>query len=235
PTPVMNSILGILSQNLAGAPMGQIAQAIGASEAQTQKAVGAALPALLAGLDRNTNTNGGAQALAGALERDHDGSLLDHLGGFLQHAGASQGGGMAGALGGLLGGGGGLGGVLGGLLGGKAANGGGILDHVLGGQRGHVEQGVAQASGLNPSQVSKLLPLLAPIVMAAIGKYMRQRNLDSAGLSGALGKEAAHARQAAPEGVLGHLSGFLDADGDGNVQEDLLRAGQSALGKLFGR
>jgi hypothetical protein len=232
----MNSILGILSHNLAGAPMGQIAQAIGADEAQTRKAVSAALPALLAGLDRNTNTNGGAQALAGALERDHDGSLLDNLGGFLSHmtggqAAPASSGGVAGALGGLLGGGGGggLGGLLGGLLGGKAADGGGILGHILGGQRGTVEQGVAQASGLNAGQVAKLLPILAPIVMAAIGKHMRQRNLDSAGLSGALGQEATRARHAAPGGLLGGLAGFLDSDGDGHVNA------QDALGRLFGR
>lgn len=234
---VMNSILGILSQNLAGAPMGQLAQAIGADEAQTQRAVGAALPALLAGLDRNTNTNGGAQALAGALERDHDGSLLDQLGGFLTQAGGQRqaGGGLGGLLGGG-GGGGGLGGMLGGLLGGKATDGGGILGHVLGGQRGQVEQGVSQASGLNMGQVAKLLPILAPIVMAAIGKHMRQRKLDSAGLSGALGQEATRARHAAPDGLLGHLTGFLDADGDGNVKDDLMkRAGQAALGRLFGR
>ena len=243
----MNSILGLLAQNLDGAPMGQIAQAIGADEQQTRTAIGAALPALLAGLNRNTNTNDGAQALAGALTRDHDGSLLDNLGGFLSQMSGSQaaaapaapaGGGMADMLGGLLGGAGGgaLGGLLGGLLGGKATDGGGILGHVLGGQRQDVEQGVAQASGLNASQVAKLLPILAPIVMAAIGKYMRGRNLDSAGLSGALGQEAAVARQAAPPSARGPLGGFLDADGDGGIQDDLLaRAGQSILGKLFGR
>ncbi len=238
----MNSILGLLAQNLDGAPMSKIAQAIGADEQQTRTAVGAALPALLAGLNRNTNTNDGAQALAGALARDHDGSLLDNLGGFLSQMTGSQtaaapaqtGDGMADMLGGLLGGAGGggaLGGLLGGLLGGKATDGGGILGHVLGGQRQEVEQGVAQASGLNASQIAKLLPILAPIVMAAIGKYMRQRNLDSAGLSGALGQEAAVARQAAPAGALGGLAGFLDADGDGSIQDDLL----AHAGKLFGR
>ena len=248
----MSTILDVLAQSLNGAPMGQIARAIGADEAQTRRAVGAALPALLTGLDRNTNTPQGAQALAGAVQRDHDGSLLDNLGGFLSQMGGGAaapasggtadgglaGGGLAGALGGLLGGGGGgvLGGLLGGLLGGKATDGGGILGHILGGQQPQVEQGVAQASGLDAGQVARLLPILAPIVMAAIGKYMSSRNASPADLSGALAQEATVARTAAPSGTIGALTGFLDADGDGDIADDLLaRAGQAGLGKLFGR
>ena len=203
----MNSILDLLADNIGGDNIGQIAGAIGADPRQTQTAVAAALPAILTALNRQTNTTAGAQGLASALDRDHDGSLLDHLGGFL-----------------------------GGQVSGKAADGGGILGHILGGQRPTVEQGVAQASGLNMGQVAKLLPILAPIVMAALGKRKRQSGLDEAGLSGILAEDATRARQAAPSGVIGALSGFLDRDGDGSIQDDLMaQAGQAVLGKLFGR
>ncbi|WP_420456819.1 DUF937 domain-containing protein [Rubrivirga sp.] len=203
----MNTILDLLADRIGGDNVGQIASAIGADRGQTQTAVAAALPAILTALNRQTNTTAGAQGLARALERDHDGSLLDHLGGFL-----------------------------GGQVQGKAADGGGILGHVLGGQRQTVEQGVAQASGLDMAQVARLLPILAPIVMAALGKRKRQAGLDEAGLSGILGEDATRARQAAPSGVIGALSGFLDRDGDGSIQDDLLaKAGQAALGTLFGR
>ena len=113
----MNGILDLLADNIGGAQMGQLASAIGADQSQTQTAVAAALPAILAAMNRNTNTTQGAQSLASALERDHDGSLLDNLGGFL-----------------------------GGQMTGKAADGGGILGHILGGQRPQLEQGVAKAS-----------------------------------------------------------------------------------------
>ena len=203
----MNGILDLLAQNLTGNQTDQIAQRIGADPRTTQQAIGAALPAILAAMNRNTNSSQGAGALAAALDRDHDGSLLDNLGGFL-----------------------------GGQLGGKQADGGGILGHILGGQRQTVEQGVAKASGLDMGSVAKLLPILAPIVMAALGRQKRARGLDPTGLSGLLGQEATRARQQAPSGLLGALSGFLDADGDGSVQDDLMaRAGQAALGKLFGR
>ncbi|MGB3543166.1 DUF937 domain-containing protein [Rubrivirga sp.] len=203
----MNGILDLLADNIGGDNIGQIAGAIGADPRQTQSAVAAALPAMLTALNRNTNSNEGAMGLASALDRDHDGSLLDHLGGFL-----------------------------GGQLSGKQADGGGILGHVLGGDRGQVEQGVSKASGLNMSQVAKLLPILAPIVMAALGKRKREAGLDAGGLSGMLGQESQRARAAAPNDLLGHLSGFLDRDGDGSIQDDLLQqAGKAALGKLFGR
>lgn len=203
----MNGILDLLASNLGGSQMDQLARTIGADPRKTQAAVGAALPALLTALNRNTNSADGAQRLNRALEQDHDGSLLDNLGG-----------------------------LLGGGLGGKQVDGGGILGHVLGGQRRQVEEGVAQASGLDMGQVAKLLPLLAPIVMAALGRQKRQAGLDGAGLSGVLGQEAARARQAAPKGALGALSGFLDRDGDGSIQDDLAgQVGRAALGKLFGR
>ncbi len=204
----MAGILDLLAQNLGGSNMGQLANAIGADQGKTQTAVQAALPAILAGMNRNTNNSQGAQSLANALDRDHDGSLLDNLSGFLS---------------------GGMGGT-------KAADGAGILGHILGGQTNTVEQGVAKASGLDKAQVAKLMMTLAPIVMAALAKRKRQSNLDSTGLSGILGAESQAARQAAPDGILGHLSGFLDRDGDGNIQDDIMgHVGRAALGKLFGR
>lgn len=203
----MNGILDLLANNLSGPQIEQISKRIGADPQQTQTAIGAALPALLTGLNRNTNSTTGAQNLASVLDKDHDGSLLDNLGGFLS-----------------------------GQMSGRQVDGGGILGHVLGGQQQQVEQGVAKASGLDMSQIARLLPILAPIVMAALGRQKRQSGLDGGGLSGMLGQEATRARQAAPSGVLGALAGFLDKDGDGSIQDDIAgQVGKAALGKLFGR
>lgn len=203
----MTGILDQLAQNLGGAQMNQLAQAIGADERTTQRAVGAALPALLSAMRQNTASPAGAQQLFGALQQDHDGSLLDNLGA-----------------------------LLGGQAQGRAADGGGILGHILGQRRPELEQGVAQASGLDLSQVARLLPLLAPIVMAALGRAQRQTGAGPDVLSQMLGQEAQVARQAAPDGLLGHLSGFLDKDGDGDYKDDLMaQAGRAALGRLFGR
>lgn len=224
----MSGILDLLTDQLGNQSISGLSQKIGADAGSTQKAVAAALPVLIGGLARNANASPkGAASLANALDQDHDGSLLDNIGG-------------------LLGGGSGLGGLMdlaGGLLGGgnaKALNGDGILGHVLGQKRGAVEQGVAKASGLDISQIAKLLPLLAPLVMGALGKVKRQQNLDAEGLAGLLGEERSQIESKTPGMSGGSLASFLDFDGDGDVSDDVAKigtalAGSGLLGKLFGK
>jgi hypothetical protein len=94
-------MLEMLAQTLGGNTLGQISSQIGADEGSTAKAISAALPILLGAMDRNTDQPGGADALFNALNRDHDGSILDNIGGFL--GGAQSGSGDA-ILGHILGG-----------------------------------------------------------------------------------------------------------------------------------
>lgn len=90
-----------LQQVLSGNAVQQISQTVGTDEGTTNNVVQAALPLLMAALARNASNPEGAQALAGALERDHDGSILDNLMGFLGSGDTSPG---AGILGHVLGG-----------------------------------------------------------------------------------------------------------------------------------
>lgn len=227
----MASILNMLNQQLSDATVQQMSRQIGADPASTQKALATALPLLLGGLARNANQSPQqAQSLASALERDHDGSVLDGLAGLL--GGGSRGGSD---LGGLLS-------MAGGLLGGgsKATDGDGILGHVLGGKRRAVEQGVAKASGLDAAKVAQLMAMLAPIVMAALGKAKRQNNLDADGLTALLNRERSTVEEQTPGMQQGGLLGLLDMDGDGNVADDIAKIGGSiaasgVLGKLFGK
>jgi len=93
--------MSMLSQAMGGDNISQIARQIGADEGQTATAINQALPILLGALDRNTDQPGGADALFAALGRDHDGSILDDIGGLL--AGSQSGAGAA-ILGHVLGG-----------------------------------------------------------------------------------------------------------------------------------
>ena len=72
--------------------MQQIGRNLGTDQQQTGQATSAALTTLLGALSRNASDSNGASALNSALERDHDGSLLDNLGGFLQSADTTDGG-----------------------------------------------------------------------------------------------------------------------------------------------
>ncbi|MFC1660661.1 DUF937 domain-containing protein [Gemmatimonadota bacterium] len=112
-------------------------------------------------------------------------------------------------------------------------DGNGILRHMLGDRRSSVESGVSKASGLDPSMIAKLLPLLAPIVMGALGRQKREKKLDPTGLSKMLGAERQQIEAANPAaGMLGQL---LDQDGDGSVADDIAKLGGGFLGSLFKR
>lgn len=227
-------ILDSIRTGLDSGTLDALARQIGAGRPETERAVGAALPTLLGGLAHNANRSPeAARSLASALDRDHDPSLLEQLGGT---------GGAIGALGSLLGGasgGGGLEDLMGSLLGGgsagKATDGAGILRHVFGDRRPAIESGVGKASGLQSDQVAKLLSLLAPLVMSALAKTKRDRGLDAGGLADALGRERRQIEQRAPGLSSGGLGSLLDRDHDGDVSDDLAGMAGSLAKAFFGR
>jgi hypothetical protein len=55
----------------------QIAGKLGVPPEKANSAIAAGVPAILAGLAKNTEKPGGAAALSNALDKDHDGSVLD--------------------------------------------------------------------------------------------------------------------------------------------------------------
>lgn len=81
----MAGLMDLLGSVLNENTVKQMAGQLGAPEDKVQNAIGIALPALLQGLNRNASNPQGAEALANALQRDHNGSLLDNLGGFLNN------------------------------------------------------------------------------------------------------------------------------------------------------
>jgi hypothetical protein len=81
----------LLGQSLGGDAIGSLSQAIGADQNTTASAVQAALPMLLSGLATNSTSPGGAESLLGALNRDHDGSVLDNVTGYLSSGDTSPG------------------------------------------------------------------------------------------------------------------------------------------------
>lgn len=91
----MSGLMDLLSQTFGLDTTAQIGRAVGAEPAGTSSAIATALPALVAALGRNAGQPAGATALHGALTKDHDGSILQNLAGFLGNA---QGGPGAGIL-----------------------------------------------------------------------------------------------------------------------------------------
>jgi hypothetical protein len=168
----------------------QMAGQLGASDTQVQGAIGMALPALLQGLQRNAADPQGAESLANALQRDHDGGILDDLMGFWGHA--------------------------------QPGPGAGILRHVLGGQQAAVQQGIGQATGINPGQIGGLLEMLAPVVMGALGKTTRQEGAGAGGLLELLGQATGQMQQQQPQ-AFNLVNMLLDQNRDGSAVDDVVR------------
>ena len=203
-----SSLADELMAQLQGAPLQQLAQQLGTGTEQTQEAVGTALPLLFGAMGQNAAQPQGAQALLGALQRDH---------------GASGGFDLGGLLGSLLGGGTAAG------QGGSATDGAAILGHIFGGSQQRAEDGLGQATGLG-GNAGQLLKLLAPIVMAFLAQRVSSGGMNAGSLGQTLGQERERLQQ---QGGLGGglLGSLLDQDGDGQLgMGDLLKAG----GSLFG-
>ena len=191
----MFSLEELLGQQQGSQAVDQISQTVGAEPNLVNSAIQMALPALINGLANNAATPQGAESLNNALDQ-HDGGILDSLGGLGSLAGAILGGGQTS----------------------PQLNAGGILGHILGGNQGQVTQQISNQSGLNVGQVAQILMLLAPIVMGYLGRQKQENNLDSGGLSAMLGQQQQQIQQA-PQG--GFLESLLDSDHDGSITDDI--------------
>ena len=107
----------------------------------------------------------------------------------------------------------------------------GILNHLFGNQITNVANAISQSSGLDTNGSMKMLQMLAPIVLGALGQQKKENNLDAGGLnaltsmlSGTLGgnKKAS--------GIMGLVTNMLDANKDGNVVDDIM----GMVGNFFG-
>lgn len=171
-----------------------IARELGVSEGQAASGAAALLPAILGGFKKQTQSQGGG--LAGL------GGLLTQLGG---------------------------GGLLDNVLSPQPTNvsqGDNILGQIFGSKdvSRTVAQSASQQSGLDPSLLKKMLPMLAMLVAGYMAKQhgggAAQANAGGGGLLG---------------GILGSLTGgsgggglgsMLDLDGDGNPLDDILNMGR---------
>jgi hypothetical protein len=194
-------LFGSLMGQLGGGGIGEIARTVGVSSSDVTNVLGGAVPAIMAGLTRNSTSGDGAAGLASALDRDHDGSILDDVMGY-------------------LGGGGNL------------ADGAGILGHVLGGRQGSIESAVSKSSGVDLGAVTKIMAMVAPLIMGALGQAKRQQGFDAGGLAEILGQQERVAREQSPSAV-DMFSRMLDSDGHGDPMHDIVKMGSGLLGGLF--
>ncbi|HRY61596.1 MAG TPA: DUF937 domain-containing protein, partial [Candidatus Fermentibacter sp.] len=77
-----NTLVQQILGQLAGDGLSNISRRIGADEKATGSALSTVLPLLITALAKNSSEPAGASSLHKALQKDHDGSILEDLGGF---------------------------------------------------------------------------------------------------------------------------------------------------------
>lgn len=203
----MSGLEQLLGGALSGDMMAKIAGQLNTDEAGAQKAVGAALPALLGRLKANADDPQQADALAAAVNRDHDGSFLDSMGD-----------------------------KFGGLFGGSDLSGSKIVGKVFGADADAAQEQIASEAGIDKGQAAGLLGALAPMVMGALGKSGQATGgVQAQGLSGMLGGLLGGGGGAG--GGLGGMLGGLLGGGAGGGLGSMLSGGaggSSPLGKVTG-
>ena len=117
------------------------------------------------------------------------------------------------------------------LNGGDFTDGSKILGHVLGGNQDKMVQGLSSKTGVDSSIISKILPMLAPIIMGYLAKQTKKGGVSTgSGLNDILGGLMG--------GNGGGLASMFDQNGDGKLDvSDAMSAvtKKGGLGGLLGK
>jgi len=200
----MANLMSLLQGQLSETLIDQLSNSIGgADRQQTEVASNLAMNTLMNALAKNAATPEGASSLLGALDKDHDGSIMNDLAGLI--SGKSQS---------------------------KSADGMGILSHLLGGSNiFNVVEMISKGSGLNRNSSMSMLMKMAPMVLGMLGKQKKQTNMDQGGLMDFLSQSVRNQGQKNQTSSL--ITRILDRDGDGSAMDEIAGMGMKVLGGLF--
>lgn len=177
----INIVENIMSR-LGGNNINQLSSVLGESPDRTKTAVGATVPALLAGLSNVASTPEGAHRISNAISQQ-DPNLDENYSSALADTSRVNPDTSSNLLTNLLGG-------------GLSTN----LTSILG-----------RFTGMKGSSITSLMGAIAPLALACLGRQQRAAGLDASGLAGFLGSQKQNIAAAMPSGlssVLGSIPGF---------------------------
>ncbi len=90
----MNNVLKELMSQFGDKELEAVSNKIGVEKSQAANALQGVLPTLLGAMAGNAQNESGASGLLGALDRDHDGSVLDDIAGFVTNSDSGPGAGI---------------------------------------------------------------------------------------------------------------------------------------------
>lgn len=189
------SLIDLLTGNTGNQVAEQAENKFGISKNQIIALLAVATPLVISYLRNKSQDNKEAEALNNALDKDHDGSILDDT---------SQ-------------------------LEARQNEGGSILSHVFGSEKGNVENQLSQNTGISIDKIGPILAMLAPLIMGYIGKEKQQNNVGAGGLGDLLGgilggaQTQAQQQQSNPlNDILGSVLRGGQSQSSGNPLNDIL-------------
>ncbi len=219
----MASMMDSLIQQMGEqALVGVVADKLGVDEQTAQQALRVALPVIIGGLAKNSSKPKGADSLHKALEKDHDGSLLEDLGGFIGSTDSSEGNS-----------------ILEHILGGQRP----AVEREVGRETGLDPSLLAKLlpllaplvlAYLGRAQRQKQMDPddLAGYLTAEENRIEREGGLPR--LPSAQGRGSAGATTTVGQRPLDGIAGMLDQDGDGSLSGEAAQVGMGILRKILG-
>lgn len=173
------NIVSTIMQLLAPVIINKIASSLGINQGIAGKAIAAIVPAILAGLAGKTSAPGGAADLGSVLGKQ-DPNILSNLGSLIGGPGQKA----------------------------LTETGNSMLESLLGRSPANALAGAAgKFAGLDNSQSSSLLGVLAPVVLGGLAQSQKAGNLDAGGLAKLLASQKDNIASAMPAGFSELLSG----------------------------
>lgn len=204
----MTDLIDIIKGSLTDDVIGQLGRQTGISDKKkTSAAAEGAIGILLNAIQKNNGNASASSAFGNALDKDHDGSILDDVMGYI--SGTAN-------------------------LSPRTTNGEGILGHLLGNKQKQATDMLGKKAGLSKQSAGSLLAMLAPIVLGALGKQKASGGLDAGGLLEMLTGSIQN-KQSGGNAMGSLLDIFLQGQSgsQSSGKGQLLNMGMKILGSLF--
>ena len=185
----------MLMSQLQNGGITEIAEKLGVSTTQAEKAVNGALPSLmteLANKSKSAKDNNDDNSFLSLLDKNNDGSVADDILALVAKGGPNSG------------------------------DVSGLVSNILGGKSDKVVNELSKTSGINPAQAGGLLSMIAPLIMKTLSKTKAEGGLDLAGISSLLDIQKDKAKENAKASGLDGILSMLDPNKDGSVVDDAM-------------
>ncbi|MEM6963176.1 MAG: OmpA family protein [Bacteroidota bacterium] len=198
----MANLLNTLKDQMKDDIFAQASQFLGTDAASIKSAMGVAVPTILGSLIKQTSSSEAAETILETItKRNFDERTFDNLERTLTQENLSNE-----------------------LL--KSGN--EVLTNLMNNKLDAVVGIVASISALKKKTATSVMNMTAPLVLAAVGHYAKQKSLDTEGLSELLTQQSANVASALPEGM-GNLIGFATGVGIGDRIEALAASAKNTV------